>query len=381
MFFKRKKRKEKVNTNEFDESVHLNQSENKDSYIVDQCEQIIDASRELEDARSEYKLVTSYLNDIQVIEELSKEEMKQIAETASNIVQLNSAHNEFLKTERQISDAQFAQLQEAEDEIPDAIKRLQANEAYLDTVKRDMNYLEGEKTELGYEKHHCIKKQKLLRKLAFLWMAIFVIAIFILLVMRFAFSMDTQLFMIIAAFLATVAGAFTLIRYQDYTATIQKADVNINHAISLENHIKIKYVNIKNAVDYVYEKYHVKNSYEFIYIWEKYNEAVKKREKQRQTNEDLEYFNGKLVRQLKNYHLYDAKIWINYANALVNKKEMVEVKHDLIVRRQKLRARIEYNIQVIGNLKKEIHSNSLELGERSKQVQKILERLEQINGI
>lgn len=381
MFFKRRKRKEQENTNEFQETISTKPVERKESYIVDQCEQIIDASRELEDARSEYKLVTSYLNDIQVIEALSKEEMSQIVDTASNIVQLNSAHNEFLKTEHQISDAQFAQLQEAEDDIPDAIKRLQANEAYLDTVKKDMNYLEGEKTELGYEKHQCTKKLKMLRKLAFLWMAIFVIVIFVLLVMRFAFSIDTQLFMIVAAFLATLVGAFTLIRYQDCTATIKKSDVNMNHAISLENHIKIKYVNIKNAVDYVYEKYHIKNSYEFIYIWEKYNEAVKKREKQRQTNEDLEYFNGKLVRQLMKYQLYDAKIWINYANALVNKKEMVEVKHDLIVRRQKLRARIEYNIQVIENLKKEIHSSSSKLGEYNKQVQKILERLDQINGI
>lgn len=381
MFFKRRKRKEEVNTNEYREAVRSNKPEKKENYIVEMCEQMIDASREIEDARSEYKLVTSYLNDIQVIEELQQEEMSQIVETASNIVQLNSAHNEFLKTEHQISDAQFAQLQEAEDEIPDAIKRLQANEAYLDTVKRDMNYLEGEKTELGYEKYHSTKKLNTLRKLAFLWLAVFVIAIFILLVLRFAFSIDTQLWMIVAAFLATFAGAFTLIRYQDYTAVIKKADVNMNHAISLENHIKIKYVNIKNAVDYVYEKYHVKNSYEFIYIWEKYNEAVKRREKQRQTNEDLEYFNGKLVRQLKKYHLYDAKIWINYANALVNKKEMVEVKHDLIVRRQKLRARIEYNIQVTTNLKKEIQSNSSKLGEYSKQVQKILDRLEQINGI
>ena len=41
----------------------------------------------------------------------------------------------------------FAQMQQEESDIPNAIKRLQSNEAYLETIRRDMKYLEREKGE------------------------------------------------------------------------------------------------------------------------------------------------------------------------------------------------------------------------------------------
>jgi hypothetical protein len=128
----------------------------------------------------------------------------------------------------------------------------------------------------------------------------------------------------------------------------------MNHAIVLLNRMKFKYVNVTNAVDYAREKYHVKNASEFKYIWEQYLNEVKEREKFRQANEDLEYFSEKLIRQLNSYHLYDTRVWVNQASALIDKKEMVEVKHNLIVRRQKLRSRIEINAQSMKDRKNEM---------------------------
>ena len=381
MFFKKKKKEKNTTQPKAGTELQkkLNQTDIKYE-VIDQCEQVIDASRELEDIRSEYGLVTSYLNDIQIIEELPEDEMHQIRDTAGNIMQLNAAKNEFLKTEHQITDAQFTQIQEQEDSVPDAIKRLQANEAYLDTIKRDLNYLEGEKIELGYQKERCKKKQKQLQRLAFFLLGLFAVIVFLLLLMKLLFQMETETWMIFAAFLATVSGVFTLVRYQDYGSEIRNSEAKMNHAISLENHVKIKYVNIKNAVDYVYEKYHVKNSYEFIFIWEKYNEAVKKREKEKQTDDDLEYFNNKLIRMLHIHQLYDSKVWINHANALYDKKEMVEVKHNLLIRRQKLRTRMEYNMDVIRRMKSEIEKNSKIMGAGGTQIREIIAKLDTING-
>ncbi len=68
----------------------------------------------------------------------------------------------------------------------------------------------------------------------------------------------------------------------------------------------------------------------------------------------MEYFNTKLVRLLKGYRLYDSAVWTNQASALVDKNEMVEVKHNLIVRRQKLRSRIEFNNKNIREHRNEI---------------------------
>lgn len=60
------------------------------------------------------------------------------------------------------------------------------------------------------------------------------------------------------------------------------------------------------------------------------------------------------MRLLNQYRLYDAGVWVNQSYALVDKKEMVEVKHNLIVRRQKLRSRIEVNVLNVKNRRAEM---------------------------
>ena len=73
-------------------------------------------------------------------------------------------------------------------------------------------------------------------------------------------------------------------------------------------------------------------------------------------------------------------MWINHANALYDKKEMVEVKHNLLIRRQKLRTRMEYNMDVIQRMKREIDKNSKIMGAGGAQIRKIIAKLDTING-
>ena len=109
-----------------------------EQYVVERLEQIIEVTKEIEDEKSEYRMVTAYLNDIQLLEDMPKDERKQITEVAVNVVQLNAARTEFLNSAKKLSDAQFSQLEKSEEEIPGAIKRLTANEMYRDTLKKDM---------------------------------------------------------------------------------------------------------------------------------------------------------------------------------------------------------------------------------------------------
>ena len=95
-----------------------------EQYVVERLEQMIDITREIEEEKSEYRTVTSYLNDVQKLEDLPEPEKKKIADVAQNVVQLNSARNIFLNSEKKLTDAQFTQLQQEEKTMPDAIKRL-----------------------------------------------------------------------------------------------------------------------------------------------------------------------------------------------------------------------------------------------------------------
>ncbi len=50
-------------------------------------------------------------------------------DAAANILTLEKTRSDFLKTKNRISDSQYAQMQQLEDEIPRAIKRLEKTKA------------------------------------------------------------------------------------------------------------------------------------------------------------------------------------------------------------------------------------------------------------
>ncbi len=114
-----------------------------EQYVVERLEQMIELTKELDDEKEEYRIVTSYLNDIETLEKIPKEERDKISEIAVNVVQLNKARTEFLNSSKKLSDAQFAQLEQQERELPEAIKRFKTNELHRDTLQRDMKYLSG----------------------------------------------------------------------------------------------------------------------------------------------------------------------------------------------------------------------------------------------
>lgn len=348
------------------------------NHVVHICEQMIDISREIDDVRQEYDQVTAYLNDIQIVEGLEGEQRKQLEDVATHISKLIKARNDYLNAEHKISDETFNQMEEMEAEIPNVIRRLKVNEADLETVKHDLNYLAAEKVEWSVVRQEREEEIALLRKHS----GIIMLAFGGLAILTGILSIMMEWGMLpvfIVALMATLLAAYVIFRMQECKKDIKQSDVNQNYIISLENRIKIKYVNAKNAVDYTCNRYHVKNSKELIFNYEQYIDICKERERFKQTNEELEYYKTRLVRILRGINLYDAKIWLNYANAIVNKDEMVELKHEYFTRRQFLRSQINYNLAAIADLRVDVDLYVDKLGEKAVQVRAIVDKVDEIN--
>ena len=80
---------------------------------------------------------------------------------------------------------------------------------------------------------------------------------------------------------------------------------------------------------------------------------AKEKEQFRKTNDELEYYSKSLIHYLSKQKMYDAKVWIQHADAIIDSRELVELKHNLIERRQHLRGRIESALQSIEIMKKD----------------------------
>lgn len=381
-FFKR--RAKEVETEETEQSAGTSSGKNRrnakrvDQYVVERLEQIIEITRDIEETKAEYRKVTSGLNDIKLLEELPEEERKKIQETAASVMQLNTARTEFLNASKKLSDVRFAQFEQEESEIPAAIKRLHSNEMYRDTVEKDMKYVEREKSEWVLRKEFLEHQQIRFKNLLYILVGIAVTTAVILAILQFALNMDCYYAWMILVFVTAIAVCIVYIRIQDDGMEITAAERNLNRSIVLMNRVKIRYVNIVNAVDYACEKYHVHSAGELNRYWEYYMEAVKEREKFQRANEDLDYFNGRLIRQLSNYELQDTKVWLTQANALVDAKEMVEIKHELVNRRQKLREQMEYNLKAIRGLRNDVGRFVTRVGGMQAQVEEILNSVDRL---
>ena len=323
-------------------------------YVLDHCEQIIEAARELGEEKKEYDIVTRYLKDIEFLADLPEEQKAPICDVAENILKLNQERDQYLNMSKKISDAQYVMLEQMEDDIPDVVRRMRENEAYQATIKHDMAYLEGEKMQWTLLRSELLHEKYLLRIASYIVFSAFFLLLILLIVLGAGFSLDITWGWITLAALAAGSGFFIFVRYQNALTGIARAETNANHAISLLNKTKIKYVNITNAVDYVCEKYHVKNARDLEYQWEQYLEEVRRKERYMRTNDDLGYYNKKLISLLEEYPLYDATAWVDQPLALVKANEMSEMKHNLLVRRQKLRGQIQYNANVVATERAEI---------------------------
>ena len=361
LFFGKKRKKEQ----EIDEAFakvyqeietidNWNDPKKLEHYILDSCEQIIALTKEIEGEKTEYRIVTSYLTDIQTIEGLPEEMRQSIREAATNIEQLNAARQAYEKTSYHISEEQFMLMEQEEDDIPQTIHRLLDNERYQDKVRRDKNILEAQKNQWEIEREAITGERKILKRASVLLFLLYATLLILLFVLQFMAKMDLTVGFLVLFFVGALGGAMIYFRSLYLQKQMRQATRNENQAISLLNVVCMKYVNVTKAVEYTKDKFGIHNSTELNYVWEQYTNAVREKEKFLRNNDDLEYFNGRLIRLLQRIDLYDRKIWLTQTKALIDDQEMVEIKHNLVKRRQKIRAHMEENRKIVQSERNEI---------------------------
>ncbi|MBE5906806.1 MAG: hypothetical protein E7277_08500 [Lachnospiraceae bacterium] len=356
-----KKRKKSVELNEvvahYDQTVDIPDKTEKGDLrhqILEGCRQMEENATEYHNAKQEYQSLTSYLTDIQIIEDFSQEERTRLLEIATSIITLEDSTQSMREKVERLPDSKFYQMDREKNEIPKDIRRLKENEELQNMMKRDIDYLEGEKVEWTYEKGEVANEKKVLGIICRSSMIVegLIIIAFVTCFMLEIKNIYTVLLVGMLVVGAAVSGL--LIRMQNLKSLLKRCNMNYNRAVTIQNSIKLRYVNMKNAVDYTCERYGVSSAKELEKNWQLYLEAVKELERLEQANDDLSYYKEALLRLLRRHRLYDASIWPYQVHALVDHREMVEVKHLLLERRQKVRTRMENATASIKSTKRQV---------------------------
>ncbi|WP_287388484.1 hypothetical protein, partial [Lachnospira sp.] len=249
----------------------------------------------------------------------------------------------------------FRKLESLEDQIPGAIDDIQSQENYYENVKRDMRMLEGERINLKSEAKSLVRRQLNIRSLAITTiiclMVVFVV--FVIAMFKLQDDANTLLFVIVTALAAALAlFMFALLRRTEREVYV--VENKINKATTLLNKVKIKYINAANTLDYEYAKYDITSSYELAEKFKLFNIMRADQKHLVEMTSALSSAEKELEDILRMLDLYDPHIWLSQARAILSDKEMVEIRHKLTSRRQKLRGQIEYNENRIKEAKNNI---------------------------
>ena len=336
-FFGKKRKKIEKDFEEQMDRIEAEVPVRPDRGILGICEELTELAKEYSDLKRDYEDVTAYISDCETLTNLPDNEFAYIRETAERLMNHITIRDRYVNRTKKISDAQMQLFDKYEDELLPALKKLEDNEKYQDTVKRDMTYLEGEKLQWIMHRDNMQDEKQLLKNAALVLFAIFSFVMVVLLIMYLGFGVDITYGWLIAAIIAISVGFMILVRYQNDDSEIRIATKNAKRAIELLNKVKIKYVNITNAVDYERKAYNVKDHRDFSAQLEDYQEACRERTKYLETNQELEFYNEKLMKQMAKYKLYDSRVWLDMPFVLVNSGDMVERKHQLYLKRQQIR--------------------------------------------
>lgn len=341
------------------------------------CEQIVEATKQNDNAKLEYQAVTDYLTDIQKIDRVKGEDVETLYSAARNLVTLQKERHSYQNGKaNKLSSQQMSFLESKENQIPDDIKKLVEYEEYNTVIKNDMRYLEGEKGALRHQKKVFYGTQNYLKKMAVSIAGLVLTIVVLLYVLEYAGHKDVQIPFLMTIALAAVAGLYLFMAGRKNEYDIKMTQVKLNKAISMLNTVKIKYVNNKKCIDYVYNQYHINSAVELEYQWGQFTQLKRLKEELARNTEKMNEHNEVLTEILRKYGVKDTEIWLTQADAIIDSREMVEIRHRLNVRREKIRDRIAYNTDIIDRGFQELNKIVKQVPEAKLEVAEVIKELQ-----
>lgn len=383
-FWKRLFRKKKIEEEkeEWDKIVYEHDKINfhdegeRRRYLTGCLEQMGEAEKEISLLSGEYSLVTSYLTDMEEIESLPPEQSAEVKGAAGKMQALEQERKRYLDKKERMTDSEYRKMRSQESEIEEGISKLKDAEHYQKLVRQDLTRLDGERHAYGYRRGELKTIMVNLRGMAVICLTALAACILMLLILQFGFSMDTTVGYYVAVAAAAIAITVLFAKYVDAEKDLSRVERADNKLILLQNKVKIRYVNNVNLLDYLYLKYNVESAAKLQALWTLYQAEKEERRQYAEAEAKLEYYKKQLTEILSRYRVKDPERFVLQPSALVDTREMIELRHELIVRRQALRKQMEYNQKLAETAKQEIMDIAVQYPQYAAEIREMVENAE-----
>lgn len=385
-FFKKRKNKNSESPEEEWEGivyarddVDFHDEEQRSRYIVNCMEQISEASREIDLLTGEYSVVTSYLTDMEEIEALPPAQRAQLDRTAAQMEALEQECTSYRSKKERMSDADFYRMRKQENEVEEGIVKLRETEEYGTKVKSDLHRLDSERHAYEYRRSELVGMMNANREIVIVVFTALLFCEALLLFLRFGLHMENLVapLAVVTAFVATLVIVLNCVRYTQEDKELSRVERAIGKLVLLQNKVKIRYVNNTQLMQYLLMKYDTESADALAKLWTKYLDEKEERSQFAEAEGKLEQLQKKLIDTLSGYRVRTPSRWITQTRALLDKREMVELRHDLILRRQALREQLDYNQKVAWAAQTEIKDIAREYPQYAQEILAMVDRYDQ----
>ncbi|MCD7835519.1 MAG: hypothetical protein LUG83_02450, partial [Lachnospiraceae bacterium] len=278
----------------------------------------------------------------------------EVDRLAAKLSTLEKEINGYHDKKDRMKDSEYYRIRSQEDELEEGISKLKESENYAVLIKKDLRRLDGERHAYAYRRSELNTMLSNFRGMAVIFITALILCVLLLLVLQLVFDMNTFVGYFLSVGAAAIALTVLCVKFTDADRELRRVENTINRLIQLQNKVKIRYVNNTQLLEYRYMKYNTDSAANLERLWKLYQQEKEERKQYAEAEAKTEYYQKQLVANLSNYRVKDPDRWIHQTAALLDKREMVEIRHSLILRRQSLRKQLDYNNEVAENAKKEI---------------------------
>ena len=360
--------------------VNMSDPYEREKYVTSLLEQIREAQEQIRQCEAEYRTVDQYLMDMEEISYIPPDDREKLTELARAVSLLERDKIQYEEKKQRLSDADFAKMERLSDDTDEGVRKLKEAESYQQAIRSDLQKLEGEKQACLFRKQEAAVMMENLRGMALISTVAVFCCIFLLLGMQLLLQMDVRIGYILIAGAAALTLLVVYMKYTDAAKENVVASRSLNRVILLQNRVKIRYVNNTNLLDYLYLKFGINSAGELEKLREQYQSEKEERSRMKETMQDLTFSQEQMVRLLRSYKLHDPLIWLHQVEALLDPREMVEVRHALITRRQKLRKQIDFNTANVENAQKQVKDMVADYPQYAKETLQRVSDYEEKNG-
>jgi hypothetical protein len=335
-------------------NVNFLDEEQRRRYVEGCLEQMETASADMDDVSGEYSLVTSYLTDIEEVEALPEGEKEGLLLIAQKMLGFEHERVQFREKKNRMADQEFQRIAGQEEEMEDGIRKMKEAEDYRLLVRQDLKRLDEERHAYEYRRQELENMMTNYRGMSVVILTALVLCILLFLIMQLVFQMNTFLGYTVGTVSAALAIMVLVFKYKEARSEIGRVESTISKLILLQNKVKIRYVNNVNLLEYLYVKYHTESVKKLEKLWKYYLEEKEERRQFAEAESKITFYQKELVNLLSRYRIKTPERWIHQVGAILDKREMVELRHELIIRRQTLRKQMDDNTMLAKRIRDEI---------------------------